>query len=73
MWISNEYLATLLTFVSVPIFFGVLIVSLIAEKIERSKITKDYFYLMAGLAIVPAMIFVLMYIINGGSSFDWAQ
>ena len=72
-WITNEYVATLMTFIAVPIFTGILIVSLIAEKIERSKISKDYFILMAGLALIPSVIFIGIFIANGGTSFDWAK
>ena len=73
LWIIDEYIATLLTFIAVPIFLGIFIVSFIAEKIERSKIQKEYFYLMAGLAIIPVLIFIGIYIFNGGTSFDWGQ
>ncbi len=62
-----------MTFIAVPIFTGILIVSLIAEKIERSKISKDYFILMAGLALIPSVIFIGIFIANGGTSFDWAK
>jgi hypothetical protein len=72
-WITNEYIATLFTFIAVPIFFGILMVSLIAEHIEKSKINKEYFYLMAGLALIPTLIFIAMFLINGGTSFDWAK
>jgi hypothetical protein len=71
LWIIDEYIATLLTFIAVPIFGGIWMVSLIAEKIERSKIQREYFYLMAGLAIIPVLIFIGIFIFNGGSSFDW--
>ena len=73
LWIIDEYIATLLTFIAVPIFGGILIVSLIAEKIERSKIQKEYFFLMAGLAIIPVLIFIGIFIFNGGTSFDWGN
>lgn len=71
LWIIDEYIATLLTFIAVPIFGGILMVSLIAEKIERSKIQKEYFFLLAGLAIIPVLIFIGIFIFNGGTSFDW--
>lgn len=71
LWIIDEYIATLLTFIAVPIFGGILMVSLIAEKIERSKIQREYFFLMAGLAIIPVLIFIGIFIFNGGTSFDW--
>lgn len=71
-WVTNEYLATLLTFVAVPIFSGILVVSLIAERIEKSKISGTYFWLMAGLATIPVILFIILFIANGGTSFDWA-
>jgi uncharacterized membrane protein SirB2 len=72
-WVSDEYLATLLTFVAVPVFLGILVVSLVAERIESSKISKDYFYMVGGLALIPALIFMAIYFVNGGTSFDWAK
>jgi len=71
LWIINEYIATLLTFIAVPIFGGILIISLIAEKIERSRIPREYFFMMAGLTIIPILIFLGIFIFNGGTSFDW--
>ncbi|MGB4840091.1 MAG: hypothetical protein WBP08_13915 [Saprospiraceae bacterium] len=72
-WIFDEYLASLLTFIAVPVFSGILIISLIAEKIERSKISKHYFYMMAGLAIIPAAIFFGIFLANGGTSLNWSK
>jgi hypothetical protein len=72
-WINNEYIASLLTFIAVPIFIAVFVVSYIAEKIENSKVNKEYFYLIAGLALVPTIIFISVFLVNGGTSFDWAN
>ena len=69
-WLNFEYLATLMTFIFVPIFFMILVVSIIAEKIESSQISKEYFYLMFGLAFIPILIFIMFYLINGGTNFD---
>jgi hypothetical protein len=69
-WLTYEYLALLLTFIFVPIFFMILLVSFIAEKIESSKISKEYFYLMFGLTFIPILIFIMFYLINGGTNFD---
>ena len=73
LWIIDEYIATLLTFIASPIFAGICIVSLIAEKIERSRIQREYFYMMAGLAIIPIIIFIGIFFFNGGTSFDWGM
>ena len=73
LWIIDEYIATLLTFIAVPIFGGIFIVALIAEKIERSRIQREYFYMMAGLAIIPIIIFIGIFLFNGGTSFEWGM
>lgn len=73
LWIIDEYIATLLIFIAVPIFGGIFIVSLIAEKIERSRIQREYFYMMAGLAIIPIIIFIGIFLFNGGTSFEWGM
>jgi hypothetical protein len=70
IWLSNEYLASLLTFVSVPIFFGILVISFIAEKIETSKISNDYWKLMIGLCLIPTIIFIIFHFINKGE-YTW--
>jgi hypothetical protein len=69
-WLKDEYFASLLTAITVPIFLGVFVVSIISEGIERSKISSDYFKLMLGLSLLPTILFILFLIIAGGS-FDW--
>jgi hypothetical protein len=71
-WMSNEYLATLMTFIAVPIFFAITIISLIAEKIEKSGVSGAYFRLMIGLMIVPMVIFAIFHIVNGGE-YTWLK
>lgn len=73
LWLTSEYLATLLTFVAVPVFFSIFVVSLLAEYFDRSRVGRTYFILMLGLSLIPAVIFMVMFIANGGTSFDWAR
>jgi len=70
LWMTNEYMATLITFIAVPIFFAITIISLIAEKIEKSGISGDYFRLMVGLTIVPLIIFSVFHFANSGE-YTW--
>ena len=72
-WVTNEYIATLLTFVAVPIFAAILVISLIADKIENSKVGKSYYVLIGGLAFIPMVIFFVIFLTNGGTSFDWIK
>jgi uncharacterized membrane protein len=71
--VIDEYIATLMTFIAVPVFAAIFFISLIAEKIEKSKVSKEYFVLMLGLAVIPAIIFYLIFKSNGGTSFDWSK
>jgi hypothetical protein len=65
-WIFNEYVAWLLTAICVPMCLAILIISLISEMIERSKISKEYFILMIGLTLIPLLLFIVMYITSEG-------
>lgn len=73
LWATNEYIATMMTFICVPIFASILVISAIAEIIEPSKIGKHYYFLMVGLTLIPVVIFTIIFIINKGTSFDWAK
>ena len=70
LWSTNQYLATLLTFIMVPIFFSIFLISWIAERIEKSKISREYFVLMIGLSILPALLFIMFHLINEGG-YGW--
>ncbi len=69
IWLTNEYLATLITFIFVPLFFAILLISLIADQLEKSKISKSYYYFMASGFIVPLLIALFMKLFLGAS--DW--
>lgn len=56
IWLFDDYLASLLTVVMVPIFFFILVVALIAEWIERSKVPKKFFLVMILSVLVPVII-----------------
>lgn len=47
IWISNPYVASLLTISIGIMVFAVLIIAIISELIERSKVPRNYFYVMA--------------------------
>jgi len=56
LWLLNDYVATLLTLILGAIVSAVLLIALMSEWIERSKVPRRYFYIMAlsVLAIVIA-------------------
>ena len=65
LWLNNEYLASLATAILVVVCFGVWLVAIISERIERSKISKTFFSTIFLMAIVPILLAVFFYFING--------
>ena len=47
LWLLNDYVASLLTLILGAIVSAVLIIALLSEAIERSKVPKQYFQIMA--------------------------
>jgi len=70
IWLADDYLGSLLTVILVPIFFFILLVSLIAELIERSKVPRKFFVLMMISTIIPMVIAALVFYLYEGA-FDW--
>lgn len=67
LWLLNDYLATLLTLILCAIVSAVLLIALIAEAIERSKVPRRYFYIMGLSAVAPIFSAGLYLFIFGGS------
>jgi len=72
MWLTNPYLATLMTAIFVPIFSMLLIISLISELLERSKVPKWYFKIMFLSVLIPLIVGLFFFRANDGF-FDWMQ
>ena len=47
LWLLSDYVATLLTLILGAIVSAVLLIALMSEWIERSKVPRRYFYIMA--------------------------
>lgn len=61
LWLLNDYIAALLTLIVGAIVSAVLIIALISEAIERSKVPKKYFWVMAislGCMLLATLIYV---------------
>jgi hypothetical protein len=66
MWLVNDYMATLLTLIIGAIVLAVLLLAIISEAIERSKVPRRYFYVM-GLSVLAPVVAALMYqVLFGG-------
>ena len=72
LWLINDYLATLLTLIISAIVFSVLLIALISEAIERSKVPRRYFLIMAGAVAAP-LVAALIYMVVFGGELNFLQ
>lgn len=70
LWLWNDYVASMLTVVMTAICFFILIVSLLAELVERSKVPRWYYYFMA-ISVAAPIIVALTFIYFMGADFEW--
>ncbi|MCH2081730.1 MAG: hypothetical protein MK226_05025 [Saprospiraceae bacterium] len=65
LWLSDQYLAVLLSLIFGSICFFILLIASIAELVERSRISKSYFSMMIASVLAPVIIGGLMVLIFG--------
>lgn len=70
LWMWNDYIASILSLVFAAIFLAILIISLIAELLERSKVPKSYFWFIFVSFLVPVIVGVF-YIWVFDGKLDW--
>lgn len=61
LWLISDYVAALLTLIVGAIVSAVLIIALISETLERSKVPKKYFQVMA-LSILSIILSAIIYV-----------
>jgi len=66
LWLLNDYMATLLTLIISAIVFAILVIALLAEAIERSKVPRWYFWVMGLSVLAPVLAAMLYLLIFGG-------
>lgn len=66
LWLLNDYVATLLTLILTAIVFAILILALISEWIERSKVPRKYFAIMGLSVLAPVVAAVVYLVLFGG-------
>ncbi|MEL6864483.1 MAG: hypothetical protein AAFP19_08695 [Bacteroidota bacterium] len=59
LWMIHPYIAFMLCLIFAGISFCLLIFSLIAEGLERSKVPKTYFYIMGCSVLAPLIALAL--------------
>ncbi len=65
LWQFNDYLATILSLIFGAIFLLVLIVSIIVEIIEPSKVPRWYFTAMIASIAAPLLAFGIFFLVGG--------
>lgn len=68
LWLFNDYLATLLSISLGSIFLAILIISLIVEWIERSKVPIWYYKVMVVSILAPLLTAIVYLFFAGGVS-----
>lgn len=66
LWLIDDYMATLLTLILTAIVFAVLVIALLSELIERSKVPRKYFWVMGLSVLAPVVAAALYLVIFGG-------
>jgi phosphate/sulfate permease len=66
IWLANDYLATLLTLILSSIVCAVLLIALIAEVLERSKVPRSYFKIMGVSILAPILAAIFYYYVFDG-------
>jgi len=69
IWLNNDYLATMLSFVFGGICLAILIISLIVDWVEYSGVPKWYYQLLVASVLAPIIGFGLYLILHQG--LDW--
>jgi len=72
IWLLNDYMAALLTIIVGAIVSAVLVLALLAEAIERSKVPRRYFWFM-GLSILAPVVSALLYAVLFGGRFAFLE
>lgn len=67
VWLWNEYVATYATIILPGVMAAILIISLIADWIEPSRIPKWYYYIMVISILIPLVVGMFFVYIYGGN------
>ena len=72
LWLWNEYVASYLTIIFPAVILFILIIAVIADLIEPSRIPVWYYGLMLISIVTPLVIGAVFYYINDGR-LEWLQ
>lgn len=66
LWVANDYLAAMLSLIFGSVFLLILLVSLVVEVVEKSKVPKWYFTFMGLSVLAPIIAATLYALVNKG-------
>ncbi len=72
LWLVSDYAAALLAVVLTAVMIAVLLISLLAEAVERSKVPRSYFILMA-VSIAAGVMAGLFYVAVFGGRLSFLE
>jgi hypothetical protein len=70
IWLWNDFAATIMSLSFAAIGLFIIIIALIAEAIEPSKVPRKYFYVMLVSVITPLLVGSLFMLLKKGA-LDW--
>lgn len=65
MWFIDDYFAILISVILTTILFATLIISLITELIEKSRVPRSYFTWMIVSTIIPLIVAAFFVLVLG--------
>lgn len=69
MWLIDDYFAILISVILTVIVFAVLVISLITELIEKSRVPRAYFTWMIASTIIPIVVAAFFIAVLGVDEF----
>jgi uncharacterized membrane protein HdeD (DUF308 family) len=72
LWLWNPYVATYSTVILSGVMLVILLFSLVADLIEKSRIPKWYYYVLVISIVVPLLIGMFFIYIYGGNM-EWMK
>ena len=72
LWLWNDYIATLVSALFILVCTSILLIALVAELIERSKVPRRYFYYML-VSILAPLLSSLFFINQMNGNLDWLE
>lgn len=70
-WLLNDYLASMVSLIFATMFLAILLVSLVVEVVERSRVPRWYFFFMLISVIAPIVSAGIYLSISQGV--DWMK